>query len=324
MTHQFKPLLSAKIFTKLPEDTAKNMEILRKRLENGGSALVSIKWDGWRMFEYNGKLMNRSMKPPKNLFAQKTFAEMFRDMRERTGLVGIDGEAIGGTNPMARNAMQNTTSAFGTIDSQPEWTYQVFDSYQFPQKPFLERLYSVQNAVEKLKGDWPWLQFTTHGQFYELDSIMEYLETIEAQDGEGVMGRDPMGQYKMGRSSMKDGILWALKPYADGDCTILSIHEMMSNQNEATINELGHTARSSHQENMVPKGTFGYAICSDPEWEKTFRIGMGPGLNDALRLEIWANAEKYVGKKLKYKYQAVGCVDRPRQPKWMGMLEEGR
>ena len=321
MIRKFQPLLSSKVFVKKHEDTEKNMQALRRRFELGNSALVSVKWDGWRMFEYNGQVLCRSMDPPKNFHVQKVMAEFFRDLKERTGLVGLDGEAIGGTNSFARNAMQASTSAFNTIDSKPEWQYHVFDSYQYPDRAFEIRLEAVRNAVEIMKGDWPWLHYTEHKEFRDLDAIMEHLTEIEALGGEGVMGRDPKGRYKLGRSTMKDGILWALKPYADGECIIESVHEMMSNQNEATVDSRGYTKRSGHQENMVPKGTFGYAICRgvDPVWPKTFRIGMGPGLDDKLRAHIWANKEKYVGAPLKYKYQAVGCVERPRQPKWMGI-----
>lgn len=315
MSRKFQPLLSAKVFSKDKETTEKHLGMLKFPAE------CSVKWDGWRMFEYNGEVLCRSMDPPKNKFVQKVMREFFADLKATTGLVGVDGEMIGGNNPMARNAMQLSTSAFNTHDSEPEWVYQVFDTYQFTGRPFTERLKILQDAVEKMRANWPWLHYTHHQTVTNMEDLMAMLATVEADGGEGVMGRDPNGIYKLGRSTMRDGILWALKPYADGECRILSLHEMMSNQNEATINSLGNTQRSGHKENMVPKGTFGYAICEglDPVWPETFRIGMGPGLNDKLRAHIWANPEEYVNGVLKYKYQAIGCVDRPRQPKWMGL-----
>jgi hypothetical protein len=321
LQNRFQPLLSAKVFVKKAEDTEKNMEILRKRISPESPASVSIKWDGWRMFEYNGAVLCRSMDPPRNPYVQEVFAEMFRDLKEQTGLVGLDGEAIGGDDPMAKNAMQASSSRFNRDRTVVNWTFQAFDSYQFADKPFTERLERVGEAVAKMQSNWPWLQFTEHKLLGDVESIMEWLAELEAMGAEGVMGRDPAGRYKLGRSTMKDGILWALKPYADGDCIIESLHEMMSNQNEATLDSRGYTKRPGGQAGMVPKGTFGYAICRgiDPVWPQTFRIGMGPGLDDKLRAHIWANKEKYVGAPLKYKYQAVGCVERPRQPKWMGI-----
>jgi len=315
---RFKPLLSAKVFSKDKATTEKNFAMVRY------PALGSVKWDGWRMFEYGGRVLCRSMDPPRNKHTQQVMAEMFRDLRERTRLVGLDGEALGGNDPLARNAMQLSTSAFNTIESKPEFIFKVFDSYQFSEEPFEDRLCRVEDAVSKIQSDWPWVQLTPHWRIENATQALEDLARVELDGAEGIMGRDPKGRYKMGRSSMKEGILWALKPYADGECRILSVHEQMHNANEATVNSLGHTKRSGHKENLVPKDTFGYAICQgiDPAWEETFRIGMGPGLTDALRKEIWQNPEKYVGGILKYKYQAIGCVSRPRQPKWMGMRAE--
>ena len=70
MTHQFKPLLSAKVFVKKPEDTAKNMAILEKHIE-ASPPEVSIKWDGFRMFEYGGGfIQDRSIYEDTGIFAK--------------------------------------------------------------------------------------------------------------------------------------------------------------------------------------------------------------------------------------------------------------
>ena len=318
---KFQPLLSSKVFVKKKEDTEKNMKILDARITPDNPALISIKWDGWRMFENDGRVLCRSMDPPRNEYVRKIFAEMFRDMKERTGMRCIDGEAIGGSNPMAHNAMQASTSAFNCDYKVTDWTFHVFDTYMDPMMPFEQRLDLVSEAVDKMKGDWPWLFFTEHRYMQNIEEIMQYLNHVESLGGEGVMGRDPKGIYKLGRSTMRDGILWALKPYADGECVIEEVHEMMSNQNEATTDSRGYMKRSGGKAGMVPKDTMGYVVCRglDPKWPETFRIGMGPGLDDGLRKHIWLNKEKYIGQTLKYKYQAVGCVERPRQPKWMGL-----
>jgi DNA ligase-1 len=262
-------------------------------------------------------MLCRSLKPPKSKLTQVMMRDLFRAAKS-TGFTGPDGEAMAG-DIYASNVMQNSSSMFNSFDKMEPFTYMLFDSYQHADWPFQKRLDYVQMAVERLQPEFPWLQFTEHRMIHNMEELMAFLAEVEQMGGEGVMGRDPNGIYKMGRSSMKDGILWALKPYADGECVIESIHEMMQNTNEATINELGHTARSGHKAGMVGKGTFGYAVCRSPDWPETFRIGMGPGLNDALRAYIWAHPEEFVGATLKYKYQAIGCVDRPRQPKWMGI-----
>jgi DNA ligase-1 len=45
-------------------------------------------------------------------------------------------------------------------------------------------------------------------------------------------------------------------------------------------------------------------------------------LNDELRLSIWENPEKYLGKLIKYKYQNFGIKVAPRLPVFLGFRDE--
>ncbi len=302
---KFDAMASAKVFAGKPEETQKNLALLEKHLAKG--ALVSIKYDGWRMFEYNGEVRCRSMKPPKNRHTQKLMAALF-EAAAQLGFKGLDGEALVG-DPYDMNCMQNCSSAFNSYEGEPDFTFYIFDCYQYGDQPFDQRLMRACNAVGELQEEFPWVKLIDHTVVSSMDEVMAILDAEVAKGGEGIMGRSIDGKYKMGRSTMAQGWLWALKPYVDDEAEIIGFDEMLENQNELTTNERGYASRTGHKENMVPKGTLGRFRCRSKKFGETFSVGMGVGLTFALRDEVWTNQEAYLGRVIKYKYQAVGVKD---------------
>lgn len=308
---RFDAMAAAKIFSGKPENTPKNLALVQY------PALVSLKYDGWRFFELNGELRLRSLKPPANLHTRKVMKEVF-SAAASFGNSGLDGEACASDiwNP---NCMQACTSAFGSIMGEPKFTFNVFDSHQHPEDPFSERLKWALEAVDKLQNiGFDFVQPVEHRLVHNQEELFVYYDEIVARGGEGVMGRLPGGRYKYGRSTMRESLLWALKPYVDDEAQIIGFVEMLENQNELTTNERGYASRQGLKENMVPKGTLGKFICRSPKFKETFSVGMGVGLTEALRQEIWDHQASYLDRWIKYKYQEIGVVDRPRQPKFMG------
>ena len=143
-----------------------------------------------------------------------------------------------------------------------------------------------------------------------------YLQQCLAAGHEGVMVRDPFGGYKYGRATLKQGWLTKVKPFEDAEAMIIGFEEQMKNGNEATTDNLGHTERSSHKANLVPKGTLGALVV---ESEKFGQFNIGTGFDDAFRAEVWANRDAYLGKLVTFRYQAIGTKDKPRVPSFKGI-----
>ena len=304
----FEPLLSAKLFSNKRGDTEKNLAALRWPLA------CSIKYDGWRLVEYNGGAVTRSLKPPRNLHVQSSMRSLFTAARE-LGLKGLDGEILVGP-PNHPNAMQNTTSGVGSRDGTPQFQFFMFDSYQHAQLGFMQRQELLYPYYEQLRGDFPWLQWVEQEIIYNLDGFLEYESRVIGQGYEGIMGRSLDGHYKLGRSTLREGILVALKRFVDAEGLVLEYWEELENANEATTNLLGRTERSSHQENLIPKGRMGKMICRSPEFTETFSVGSGHGVTHHFRQHLWDNYAEYQWMPIVYSYQEVGVKDRPRHTKW--------
>lgn len=137
---------------------------------------------------------------------------------------------------------------------------------------------------------------------------------------EGIMIRAPWGSYKFGRSTVNQGLLGKVKRFEDTEGTIVGFEELMHNENEAEINELGYQERSHAMAGQVPGNTLGSLVVSHPDWEETFGIGTGFSADE--RLTLWQNRDTLNGQKVKFKHQPSGAKDKPRFPVYLGLRKD--
>jgi len=295
-TKKFKPMLSGKA----PEDLA----LLSYPV------LASPKIDGIRCLIIDGVAMSRSLKPIPNLHIQ----HLLGGIEE---LNGLDGEL------MLRdcNDFNKTQSAIMSAKGEPDIIYHVFD--YFPSdKPFIDRLDEARRALDKAFSV-PFgvrcpIEVLAHIRIDNEEEMNKYHEKALDRGHEGSMVRDPHGLYKFGRSTTKQGGLLKIKPFDDAEATVIGFVEQMENTNEKTRDNLGNAKRSTKREGMVRKGTLGRMTCMSDDG---FEFGIGTGLNDEQKQEIWDNQSTYLGSRVKFKHQrlAKGVTGgAPRLPVFLG------
>jgi DNA ligase-1 len=264
--------------------------------------IATPKIDGIRFLMVNGVAVSRTFKPIRNKHIQELLSQYLPD--------GVDGELTSG------DTFQSSTSAVMTIEGEPEFKVWVFD-YVDPDSeilPFYLRIQSI--PLNTLPFDYELLSGTTIHSIKE----MERYEYICLNNGyEGVMLRDPMGTYKFGRSTVNDNILLKVKRFEDDEAELIAIEEKMSNQNIAEKDAFGRTKRSASIEGMVGANTAGTLIVRNKDG---LQFGVGSGLNDKMREELWINQEKYIGKLVKYKYFPQGIKELPRHPVFLGFRDK--
>lgn len=268
---------------------------------------ASAKIDGIRATVNAGVLLSRTLKPIPNRYVQQTLGV--------EGLNGLDGELCVGP-AYAQDLMQRTTSGVMSEDGEPNFTYWVFDYWTSQDRLYDRRLADLRDGMEsneKFRLTHPRVKLLEQrivcNQF-ELDAF----ETQCLELGyEGLIVRNPNTKYKFGRSTQREGCLLKLKRFADGEAVVIGFEERMHNANEATINELGYTARSSHKAGMVPMNTLGALRVRDCVTQLEFNIGTG--FVDAERKHIWDIRNTYLGAFVTYKHFKQGGVKTlPRMP----------
>ncbi|WP_025915542.1 ATP-dependent DNA ligase [Herminiimonas sp. CN] len=268
---------------------------------------ASPKLDGIRASVVGGKLLSRSLKPIPN----KHVYNLLSDKR----FEGFDGELIVG-DVTALNVFSNTTSHVMSHDKVFDFTYFVFDLHD------CEMGFDVRYArLCRREHHGVNIVLLPQTRIHNEAGLAEY-EAAQVEAGyEGVILRKIDGLYKYGRSTVNEGYLLKVKRFTDGEATIIGFEEQMKNDNEKTVNELGRSKRSSHQENKHGKGTLGALIVRDLVTDVAFNIGTG--LDDAIRADIWAKREEHHGLVVKYKSFEVGVKDKPRHPVFLG-FRDGR
>lgn len=271
-------------------------------------ALISPKLDGIRcLINDRGVPVTRTLKLIPN--------EAIRKELIRLKLPQLDGEIIVG-DPKAGDCYRQTSSGVMSFDGEPDWTFWVFDIVGAG--PFERRLAKAKQIVKALGHKR--VRIVPHKLAKNPNDVLYYEEKHLLVGYEGIMGRSPLGQYKFGRATLREGILWKLKRFSDSEATITGFVEQMHNANEAKVNALGRTERSSHKENKHGKGTLGTLEATDVVTGVAFEIGTG--FTDQERHEIWNAREAWLGRIVKYKFLPVGVKDKPRHPVYLGPRDD--
>lgn len=273
---------------------------------------ASTKLDGIRAVVINGKLLSRSLKPIPNKYVRSLF--------EKPEYEGLDGELIVGS-PTDPKCFNKTTSGVMSEEGEPDVTYYVFDqipsySGQPPLTRFQERYKDLTGCLSLFKN----VFLVKQTLIFDLPHLLEFEAQCLEEGYEGVIIKDPNSPYKYGRSTLREGYMLKIKRYQDSEAEILSVEELLSNQNEATRDELGKVKRSNCKEGMVPQDTLGSLNVRDLKTGVEFNIGSG--FDEEERNKLWKNKSSLPGKIVKYKYFGYGQVDKPRHPVFLGFRDK--
>lgn len=263
--------------------------------------IVQAKLDGIRAAVCGGKLVSRSLKPIPNEFT--------RAILEQSEYEGLDGELIMGS-PIEPDCYRKTNSAVMSSDGEPGLTYYVFDLWNHP-GTYEERYEALCNMPL------PECAEIVYNEYAYDQAHLDALEATLIDAGhEGGILRGPDTLYKFGRGTASKGDLVKLKRFTDGEAEVIGVEEEMHNANEATTNELGRTARSSHKANKVGKATLGALLVRDIVSGIEFSVGTG--FTAADRKSMWENQDSLIGQFIKYKSFLIGVKEKPRHPVFLG------
>lgn len=276
---------------------------------------ASIKIDGIRCCIKPGAgAVSRQIKPIPNHFIRTI-------LNSDEALKYCDGELLTFTNGKMDNFNQVQSKVMSEA-GQPDFQFYVFDNFQFPDKPYAERLKGLPYGHEYTKVVTQ-LQVTSRD---ELDTI----EAAALADGwEGLIARSMDGRYKYGRSTAREGTLLKVVRKHRAEGIITGTYERMHNANEATTNALGYTERSSHKDNKIGRDDLGglslrwdgrcdgKLLCEGP-----IDFDVGTGFDDALRAYLWKIRSTLPDKLATFEFRGIGTNNRPRFPVFIGIRED--
>lgn len=277
------------------------------------------KIDGVRALNLTGRLTGRSLKPFKNRYLTTQLSH--------SALIGFDGE-LAAEHHQHPDLCRITSSATGTITGEPYVLWWLFDYVTIDTRnlPYSERLMSLQDAIwnapESLQ---PHLRIVPCRPLFNLEELEAYDTENLLAGYEGTVVCGPGAPHKDGRAGKKL-FKWRIKRFVDFEFMVHTIIEGEENQNEAQINELGNTFRSSHQENKVANGMVGAMLGTvladvfDGDtllFPKGAEVRVGAGcLTHDQRRHYFINQNEFMSLIHKAKFFPKGIKDKPRFPTW--------
>jgi len=252
------------------------------------SRYISEKLDGIRILFFGGVAYSRSLKPLPNKILQdiaKDYAEV---------LEGCDGEVIAG-DKYAKDVLQRSNSFCMSADKEDEFKIYLFDKY-IPDTPWCSRMVALESSKTYLPSC---ITILDHFFVKSEEFLDDFEQSILSKGGEGCIVRDAYGKYKFGRSGTINPEIQKLKRFIDDEFLVVGYEQFESNQNEAKVNELGRTSRSSAKEGKVLVDKLGSIVLQTKDG---IRFNCGTGFTDELRLQLWKDRDNLVGKLAKIKF----------------------
>lgn len=267
--------------------------------------LVSPKIDALRAFVKDGVVYSKTMKPLPNKQVQERFGHLH----------GLDGElSVGPAHALhpEDDVYDRSRGPIMRKDCEADFRLNVFDIWNEPGTPAHARIAKLHAFANE-----PGVEIVQH-YIAHCETAVEILhDQFVAQGYEGAMLRQDYAPYKYGESTEKEGYLLKLKRFTTAEAIILDVIEQQANTNAAKKDELGRTKRSSAKAGKVGKDTFGAFLVRDLTTNVEFTVGMGPGLTDLLRNDLWQRREELPGQIITYRYQACGTKVAPRIPAFL-------
>lgn len=195
------------------------------------------------------------------------------------------------------NAVQ---SAVMSTHGSPKFTFNVFDYLYNPKLSATRRIEEYTRLVHEL--DNPMFVAVEQRLLNNGKEMLAYMDECVAKGYEGLILKAPHGEYKFGRSTLKQQVMLKYKYFQDDEGIIVDVYELMHNA-DTSCKKL---------ENMQPGNTLGGFVVS---WQgHIFNVGGGEGMSAELRKHYWNIRKSLIGKKLTFKYQGVSANGIPRFP----------
>lgn len=281
-------------------------------------AIVQPKIDGVRALNMSGVLTGRSLDPFKGYGITEYWS--------KPEFQYLDGEMILGSDPASPDRLCSRTTgvmgAFKGVTETPNLFWNVFDWLAEPELPYAERYTKLKQRVAELSHPRVILvpaHIAKNRQ--ELDTL---IAKFFDEGYEGAIIRNPRAPAKQGRPSKIVQEFVRIKPWQDSEMLVTGITEGNENTNEATINSLGRTERSSAKDGMVPNGRVGsiqgilledcYSnITGKLLFKKGLLITISRGsMTEAEARDYFLHPEKIVGHIVKFQHMTHGVKDLPR------------
>jgi DNA ligase-1 len=268
--------------------------------------LVSYKLDGIRCIFKDGQMYSRALKQFPNIQLRKRFEYLAKLSKEKN--IILDGELL--AKSLTFNELSGITRQ---LDKElPEdlffYCFDAIKNENFNQL-FTDR---INNYTSDFGSTIPYVKILQQNLVFNISTINTLYEQALDWGCDGLILRDPNGRYKFGRGTVKEGLIYKMKPFQTFDAKIIRVIQGTEVREgaEKKINELGMSVTSKKKDDRILINRACDFVVLYEEKELKVSIAM----TNEEKEEVWKNKDKYIGRWIEYKGMLVGSKDLPRHP----------
>ena len=228
---------------------------------------------------------------------------------------GLDGELAVAGDPAQFHLTMSRVRRHN--DPPFEMVYYVFDHFLLPSLGYEVRARDLADAAPGWEVGLP-VKVITQRYIVNPPELHEYLDLCMEQGFEGVMIRDPSSIYKFGRSTVREGIMLKVKPLDMDTGVVVRTEQLQRNFNLQVRNELGYAHRPTNASGKTGDELVGKLVLKSERWGE---VKVGSGLTDQMRTAWWNRPDLIIGQTVKFQFQGIGSVDKPRCPVFKGVVK---
>ena len=271
--------------------------------------LASTKLDGIRCILKEGEILSRSLKQIQCKQLRERL-EPLRKFSEENNVI-FDGEIYSPKLNFQEIAHFTMTKDLGDEELPDHLRFYCFDMLDKLNDPFEIR----NDKMEGIIGLYNQIAYPVEQRIVDSAKEVEsYFEEVLSQGYEGLILRDPKSLYKHGRGTIREAIIFKVKPFLELDAQVTGVVQAtrVDEMAEKTINELGRSVTSKKKDDriLIEKAS---AVTVDYKGQS---LKVTLALTDEEKIEVWKNRDSYIGRWIEYKYLAVGMKEGglPRHP----------
>ena len=299
--------------------------------------LASYKLDGVRCEFSNGELKTRSLKDIPN----KQVREKFNPIAEYTKANNIisDGEIYCPQIHFQQIISMVMTQDYTTKTSIKRWAelcekyvnitreeafkylkFYCFDGVQ--SENYDESFISRDEYVQEVRNKFPELvEEVKQHRIDNAEQVEALFEKALTEGFEGLILKDGMGRYKCGRGTVKEGLIYKVKPFEDFDAKIIGFVQgtVVDPNAEKTTNELGRSVTSRKKDDRISVERLADFVVAYKDTTVDVSVS---SLTHVEREEYWKIKDSLLGKTIEYTGMLVGSSEKPRHPVFSRFRED--
>lgn len=304
--------------------------------------LASIKLDGVRDVFLKERMVTASLKNIPNKQLNEKFEPIRKYTEEKDSI--LDGEIYAPNIPFQFIVSCVMTQDYYTKESIKRWDklckkhnffitreevcnnlkFYCFDGVENDDfdKPYINRVKDYERVLNDQASLANIFYVVTQRIVNSKEEVEAYFEEVLGQGFEGLILRDINGRYKFGRGTLKEGLIYKVKPWVTLDAQILGVTQgtEVDPKAEKKINELGMSVTSKKKgDRILIERASGFTVLYEGEYLTVTLAGdkskdSTNKMTNEEKEEIWANKESYIGKWIEYNGMLVGAMKVPRHP----------